>query len=103
MTKKCLNCKKGDMVYDKMFGWLPCIACREKQQRYFKPNSQIEFTSSEVKEARKKHRDDIIQPFRKGELSKEYLNKYGTKGIKVSKEEVKKAKNVWNEDYYKDI
>jgi len=49
----------------------------------------------------KKFAKDIIQPFRAGELSKEYVDAWGAERLNVSKEEVKKAKPVWGElEYY---
>lgn len=56
-----------------------------------------------IREDRAAHKLDIIQPFRDGELSKEYIDQYGTKGITVSEEDVKNAKPVWNDlGYYHD-
>jgi len=47
----------------------------------------------------------MLQPWREGQLSKEYIEKHGTENIKVTPEEVKNAKNVWTGDlgdYYTD-
>lgn len=46
---------------------------------------------------RREHKKDILQPYRKGELSKEYVDTYGTQGINVSKKDANKAKRVWKD------
>jgi len=51
----------------------------------------VEFTSEEIKRERKQFAKDILQPFRSGELSSEYLKAFGTKGLQVTKEDIKKA------------
>jgi len=61
----------------------------------------IEFTTDSIREQRKEFAKDIIQPFRHGQLSKEYVEAWGTKHLNVKPEEVKKAKNTWQElSYY---
>ncbi len=65
-------------------------------------------TSGEIKESRKIFKKDIVQPFRDKQLSKEYVKAYPEKVkqmIKegnITEEEVKKAKPVWDLDYYKE-
>ncbi len=82
-------------------GVLPCESCKLSKQ--LKLPQPIEFTSDDIKWGRKEYKDHIIQPFRGDDVSKEYLDTYGTKGIKVTPEEVKKAKYVWDETkYYKE-
>ena len=62
-----------------------------------------EFVPESIKENRKKYAKDIIQPFRGDEFSKEFATHYPeatNKMIKegnISKEKVKKAKNVWTD------
>ena len=56
----------------------------------------------DIKGQRKQYRGDILQPWRSGILSKEYLTKYGSSGLDVSKDDIRNARNVWTEDtYYK--
>ena len=95
---KCLVCQKNEAIRDPSYGIIPCGDCQAKQRT--KISKQVEFTTSDIKEQRKIHADDIIQPFNKGHLSKEYVEKYGTKGIVVSEDEVKKAKDVWRDERY---
>lgn len=98
--KKCPNCNNNDAQYSATYGILPCVVCQELQSN---PKKAPEFTTERVKEDRKKHKDLIIQPFREGQLSKEYIDKYGTKNLNATPEEIKNAKNVWKSDleYYK--
>jgi len=96
-------CQKNKSDLDSKLGVVPCLKCRERQRRLPKAGEQVEWTSDEIKEMRRAHADDILQPYRAGELSKEYVDKYGTKSIKASKSEVKKANYTWQEDkYYKE-
>lgn len=62
------------------------------------PDHQIEVTTNDIKQQRQEYAKSIVQPWRDGYLSKEYLDVHGTKGIKVTPEEVKSAQNVWTEE-----
>jgi hypothetical protein len=59
---------------------------------------QVEFVPDRIKQERIKHAKDIVQPWRSGELSKEYIDAHGTKGLNVTQDQVKNAKNVWKGD-----
>jgi hypothetical protein len=96
---KCPFC--NSQAVKSKYGYLPCNECQEKHRKLPKARPQIEWTSQEIKDMRKAHYDDIVQPFRGGELSKEYVDRYGTKGIKTNKGEAKKARPVWDDKYYK--
>jgi len=99
-VKKCLNCNKNPAQKNLTLGYLPCASCQNQTKL---PNqNQHEFTSESIKQQRKEFKDDIIQPFRQGVVSKEYLKAHGTKGIDVSAKDLKKARNVWNNNYYRD-
>lgn len=89
MIKVCPVCKNGPANFDPTLGTLPCTACQERGKTNL--SHPVEFTSESIKEDRKRFQKDILQPFRAGELSAEYIKAYGTKGINVTKEEVKKA------------
>ncbi len=56
-----------------------------------------EFVPDSVKEERKENFKSLLQPFRNGELSREYVEAHGTKSINVSDTEVKKAKYQWKD------
>lgn len=94
---KCLQCNTNEAIKDKKYGILPCSTC---QNKYKLALENIEITTDDIKTQRKSGKDQMIQPFRNGIVSKEYLDKYGSKYIKVTDQEVKTAKNVWPESQY---
>ena len=96
--KKCPVCHKYEATIDPTLGVLPCFNCQEKR-RGQRLKASIEFTSDSIKEDRKKYAKDILQPFRDGELSKEYIEAYGSKGIEVNNDEIKHAVNT-TDSYY---
>lgn len=100
--RKCLNCNNNDAIFNKTFGWLSCKRCQLKHKSA-KVKESIEMVGDEIKTSRKIYRRDTIQPWRGGVLSKEYLKEYGTKGIQVTKEDIKNAKDVWyhENEFYK--
>jgi hypothetical protein len=59
--------------------------------------SYPEFVPDSLKEDRKKHFRAILQPFRGGEVSKEYIEAHGTKHIKATPQQIAKAKYVWKD------
>jgi hypothetical protein len=65
--------------------------------KWFKPTGPSEDVPKEVFEERKEFFNSTLQPFRNGELSREYVEAHGTKGIGVTPEEAKKAKYVWKD------
>ena len=102
MNPLCLACgiRKAQKV--EPYGWMSCKNCIKRQRNTLKPAQTIEMVPESTKTDRKIYHDDILQPFREGVLSKEYLKKYGTKTIKVTPEDIKNAKEVWGENsYYK--
>lgn len=100
MTKKlCPVCNEQEATYNPTLGILPCSSCHERRSKTRTSGKVVEFTSEGVKEDRKKFAKDILQPFRSGELSKEFIDQYGTEGINVNKEEIKHAVNT-TDSYY---
>lgn len=96
------NCGNAATLHP-TYGVIPCSSCQQKPHR--RPNQSVEFTSEDIKKQRKDYGKDILQPFFKGELSKEYISLHGTKRLGVTEEEVKKAKYVYNGSdikYYND-
>lgn len=64
---------------------------------------QVEFVPQHIKDERPKYLKSMIQSHRQGELSKEFVELYPQKvkqmvdAGKITKEEVRKAKNVWGD------
>src|SRR3990167_9627908 len=98
---KCLVCNINEAQTDKQLGILYCRDCQKRQRSFKKPSSQIEFTSQEIKEGRRKHFKSTIQKYRDGQLSKEFIEAYPERAKAMVKEgihterEIKRAKNVW--------
>lgn len=53
--------------------------------------------SKELKKERVKYFKSILQPYRNGFLSREYIEAYGTKGIDVTQKEINEAKYVYKD------
>ena len=104
---KCLLCGKEKAIKHPLYGFLPGLNCQKKQRSYQKVGITAEITTSQIKEDRKKYKTDLTQPFRGGELSKEYVEAYPDRVKEMVKEkhvtesELKNAKNIWDLDYYK--
>lgn len=64
---------------------------------HFQPSAPSEMVTGEIAQQREEYFNSTLQPYRQGELSKEYIEAHGTKGLNVTKEEVKKAKYVWKD------
>ena len=93
MVEYCQGCCKEHDDYAWHFsrefeGWI----C----SKHFKVTYK-EIEPESIKEDRKKYFNAVVQPFRSGELSREYVEAHGTKGLSVTKEEVKKSKYVWKD------
>ena len=95
---ECPVCSKNNAVIDRQLGVLPCRDCLDRQKWIIKPNQQIEFTSNEIKENRRKYFKSIIQPYRDGMPSKEYADAYPEQASKMFKKYKKnEIKNVWGD------
>lgn len=82
-----------------------CPNCDETYSNN-KHHGVLEFTTDEIKEGRRKHEKQLLQPFREGEVSKEYLDAYPKakagmvkEGI-ITKDQARNAKDVWKGDNY---
>ncbi len=96
-----MKCKCGNpKEYNPAYGFLDCRSCRDKEVVAL--SRPFDFVPDRIKEERKEFQNDMIAPFRNGQVSKEFLDLYGRDKIDVTDEEVKNAKNVWGElTYYK--
>jgi hypothetical protein len=93
---KCPTCHKNKAETHPQYGVIACKSCRDSSREI--TGRTFEFVPEHIKEERKEFKDQTIQPFRNGQLSKEYLDLYGTKYIDGKPEdEVKNAKNVWGQ------
>ena len=90
----CLKCNFNPATSHPLYGWLLCEMCRTTAKKLVLPT---EFVPESVKQSRKEYAKDIIQSSRDGVLSRERLDAYGTKGLKVTPQQIKDAKYVWND------
>ena len=95
--KLCLVCNKNEAIVHPQYGILPCNDCKGKATNPGKIIKLYEFTPESVKQSRKEYAKDILQSSRDGILSKERLDAWGTRGLKVTKEQIDKAEYVWND------
>jgi len=102
-VSKCPDCNINEAEMNPQYGLIACLSCREQTTRM--SERTYEFVPEHIKEERISHKDQTEQPFRNGQLNKRYVELYGTKYIKVTDEEVKNAKYVYDRelpgDYYK--
>ena len=104
---KCLICQKRKAVEVPPYGLMPCKKCQAKQRKLKRPGTTGEVIPERIREDRKKFKKDLTQPFKGGELTKEYVDahpqsvKEMIKEGHVTQKEVRKAKNLWDLDYYK--
>jgi hypothetical protein len=71
----------------KRYGWF----C----DKWFTPAPYPEFMPQRIKDDRPKYAKSLMQPYRGGVASQEYIDTYGTK--RINPKDVKKAKNVWGD------
>src|SRR3990167_3599955 len=86
-TAVCPKCRVRKGIVHEVYGLTECLICRQTRQQ---PKRGPEFTTDSISEQRLEYKKDILQPYRGGILSREYLEEYGTSGITVSEEEQKK-------------
>lgn len=92
--KKCPKCNHNKAIEHPTLGWVECKECQKDDTR---PHREPEFTTNSILNQRREYSKDIVQPYRDGRLSKEYIDAHGTKGIKASKKDIKKADYVWKD------
>lgn len=104
MTKKgikCPVCRVNNSTRNKVLGVLPCDDCLARRRKQTLPDKGLaEMVGDDIKRQRKDYGKSVVQPYNsRGELSKEYIDAHGTKGIKATPTEIKKAKNIWDGAY----
>lgn len=90
----CIVCQSKPAIKHPSLGYLSCLTCRTTNK---KPTLPYEFQLDSVKQSRREYDKDILQSSRDGVLSQERLDTYGTRGLKVTPEQVKNARYVWND------
>ena len=93
----CPRCNNHDAQIHPQFGVCVCEYCELEESTFDKPSKYPEFTRDSIREGRREYKKDILQPFREGALSKEYLEEYGTTGIEVSQHQIDNARYTQKE------
>lgn len=82
-----------------------CKGCNANKQDFGRAKWP-EFVPQSIRDGRKKYSKELLQPFRQGQVSKEYLDAYPTQregmikeGI-ITEHQANTAKNVWHNDIY---
>ena len=88
---KCLRCGKNYAIKNEHYGWLPCKSCQLEEEN-IRPKQSVEFTTDFIKDSRREYAKDILQPWRDGVLSKEFVEEYGTTGVVATESQVKNAR-----------
>lgn len=92
----CPRCRVNDATTHPVLKVLPCEDCQRKENPV--KILKYEFTTDSIREGRREYFTDVIQPYRDGVLSKEYIEAYGTSGLSgVSKKDIKNAKYTWKD------
>lgn len=99
MEQTCPVCHQHKANHHPLYGILPCNDCKRRRDQQSSPDIPVEMVGEEIKRQRKEFAKSIIQPYRNGELSREYLEAFGTKNIKPTQKEIKQAKPVWKDLY----
>lgn len=93
----CSVCKSEKSVPHAIYGYLPGKNCQARRKQFTLPDHPVEMVGESIKSERKEFGSSIVQPFRSdGTFSEEYYQAHGTKGVKVTEEQVKKRKRIWD-------
>jgi len=94
---KCIICQKEEAIIHPQYGILPGLNCSKgKATNPGKIIKLYEFTPESVKQSRKEYAKDILQASRDGIVSKERLDAWGERGLKLTKEQRENAQYVWS-------
>ena len=100
-NKRCPICHFNDAITHAIYGVLPCLDCRKRQDRLFyqRTTHLPEFTTDDIRDQRKAYADDIEQPHYKGQLNKRWVEINGEQAARnqgYSSKEIKNARYVYN-------
>lgn len=92
----CPVCRKEPANHHPTLGLLPGEKCRVRRLDNRLPDQVVELAGSSIKTQRNEYASSAVQPFSSdGTFSAEYYDAHGTKGVKVTPEQIKKRKKVW--------
>lgn len=97
------GCTNKAQVLNIVGAWsvMPCQKCKEESNALPPIPKPHDFTTDEIRDARKSHKKQLLQPWRGGEISKEYLDAYPEQkkemvkqGV-ITQKQADTAKEVW--------
>ena len=96
MMIKCPKCKTNEAPVHPQYGVTWCKDCNKAKPPM--GGKYPEFIPERIKEDRRKYAKDILQPWRGGEPSREYMKAYPekSKGMYTDQQR-RKAKNIWQD------
>ena len=99
----CPVCNKNKAVIHRMYGVLPCTTCNARRDHENLQNGIYkrypEFVPESIKKERVENAKSMIQPWREGEPSAEYIEAYPEQAEHMfSYKERLTAKSVWKGD-----
>ena len=94
----CVLCKRIHKSYNWHYGPYETVEGERYGwfcDKWFTPSRYPEFVPESIKEERKEYSKALLQPYRQGIASQEYIDSYGTK--RINPKDVKKSKKVWGD------
>lgn len=99
---KCASCNKNDAPIHPQYGPLWCNECNVSKEKTKYANYH-EFVPDRIKEDRKANFNSLLQPYRGGEITKEFIEAHPKQAKKmiaeghVTERQVKNAKYGWRD------
>jgi hypothetical protein len=90
----CPKCKRNPAPIHPQYGVMWCDDCNKAKPPI--RGHYPEFVPDRIKHDRQKFAKDLLQPWRAGEPSREFINAYPEKAKKMfTNQELRRAKYVW--------
>lgn len=100
MSQLCPQCSEENAIIDGELGLLPGLNCQNVNKSIPKPKQSqtYSFASPTTKKHRVEYGAEMYQPYINGQLSREFVETFGTSKLEgVTKEDIKKSKYVYGE------
>ena len=93
---KCPRCNKNKAIIDPKFGITWCKECRKRKSDL--SGVRVEMVPEYIKSDRKENFNSIVQPWRSGEPSREFIEAHPEAARKTyTPQEMKRAKYCWRD------
>jgi len=104
VSNKCPKCNNKTDKFILIGGVNMACDCSKCSKNHIPMTKYHEWTTDEIKEGRIKYKNELYQPYRGGEFSKEFkeANPEVSRGMvkegAITQKQYNKAKNVWGRD-----